>query len=601
MARGRARPRVPILILIGLTLALATGCATVPSGGAPRQLEAQGGQQQAFVQPLPPPAPTFKWTPADVVDGFLAASADFELDPAAARQYLAPGTQWMPQSARSQPQVTVVTGPVNTSETSKYPHLSGGQYTAKVTVTGEQLASLSADGYYSYSPARSTSYNFQLGSYNGIWLIQSPLPKLNLLLLTQTAFEQVFQPRNLYFFAPPDSTKPEPDYLVPDPVFVPLQNETATANATSLATELVQGLLTVNEKQMTWLSSAIWIYQPDDTNLQEPGGVTISDQTATVRLRIRVRVSQAQLMRMYEQLYETLTSSSYSPPIVQRVQLVVNGTLEHFSGLGQAVVPAVGSPNELLYYAEGGLLRSVTPGRAPARISAPYALLAGPQVTVAVSRGSNQLAIAVPTKRGCAVYVGPLGKTTGYRQLQLPPTGQCRSLSWDGGNNLWVVVGSQIWVSQPRQSPVQVDPPSGYPVLAARMAPDGVRAAFLVHTRNGNRMLLAAVTYGTGSVAFGAWRPVGNGLANPSAIAWYKPDDLIAVDGSGLYEVPLTGGTPEFLAQAPAGTESISSGGPGELAALTAAGQIWASSDGGGQWNPVRTGAGLQSGPAYPG
>ncbi len=591
-------------LIAGLLVAVVSGCATAPSGGAPQRLQGQSGQQQAFVAPLAPPPPGISWTASDVVQGFLAASANFELDPSAAQQYLAPGVT-LPWNANpgQPPVVTVVTE--YQAGTSSGQQLTGRLPTETVKVKGERIASLSSRGDYLYEPGTET-YTFQLGDYGGTWLIQRlpSLPDHNLLLLTETAFEQVFQPRNLYFFGPQDG--PSENYLVPDPVFVPLEVAGAT-DATSVATELVEGLLKVAGSQATWLSSATYTAFPGGTTLARPG-VSISNLTARVSLDVPVASTPAELSQMYAQLSETLTSSAYSPPIVQHVQLVVNGKVEHV-GTGYASVPVVGTPDDSLYFAAPGGVGDWNSTDTPAKVMTPDVLPSNLAITaVAVSPGANpQLAVAVRYQRGCEVFAGRAGQATDFSKVASIP-GACTSLSWDNdGTDLWMVAGSGIWVlakqGQQSQTLMQVDPPSNVPgqVLALRIAPDGVRAAFLVHTPSGNEMLLAAVTYSTGVVTFGPGRPVGTDVLNPIAISWYKPDDLIAVGGLNLYEVPLTGSpSSNLLTNVPPGTVAISAAGSNELAIRTRAGDVYTSPTPGSGWGtPIQYF--VEAGPDYPG
>jgi hypothetical protein len=596
-----------------LLVVLVSGCATAPAGGAPQPLEGQSGQQQAFVAPLPPPRPEANaaWKPSNVVKAFLAASANFELDPGAARQYLAPGVKLPWDNVTGQPPtVTVVNGPPSVQSSSQgytaaHQRLTGGVPSESVTVTGERLASLSSRGDYLYEPGTET-YKFVLGDYNGTWLIQQlppSQPDQNLLLLTETAFEQVFQPRNLYFFGPQQG--PSENYLVPDPVFVPLEVAGA-ADATSVATELVQGLLKVPEAQPTWLSSATYTAFPGGTALARPG-VTISNLTARVSLQVPGTATTAELSQMYAQLNQTLTSSAYSSgAIVQHVQLVVNGKVVHV-GTGSASVPAVGTNQDSYYAATQGAVDEWSSPETPTKVMFPGVLSPSSAITaVAVSPGrSPELAVAVQYLRGCEVFVGRADQAARLKVFDQTSTGgACTSLSWDNGSNLWIVAGSDIYVLEMDQGAdlIQVDPPPTVhgQVLALRIAPDGVRAAFLVQTRSGNEMLLAAVTYPTGGATFGSVRPVGADLADPTAISWYRPDDLIALDGSELYEVPLTGFLSQPLTGVPGGTVAISAAGSNALAVRTNAGLLYISTTPGNGWGtPIMTA--VEAGPDYPG
>jgi hypothetical protein len=611
---AHGRGRLPALVGAGVLIALVSGCATVPSGG-PQPLVDQSGQQQVFEQPVPPPRPGPNWTPEQVVNGFLAASASFAIDPAAARQYLAPtrrAQQWMRNLSQSPPVVTIVTSiprAVGGGGTTHERINGGSAPTAAVDITIERIASLSVGGSYQYEQGPA-SYRFVLGLYHGTWLI-GQLPGDNLLLLTQTAFEQVFQPRDLYFFGPQDG--PSQDYLVPDPVFVPLQDPAAAANSTTLADDLVRGLLVANDgQQQTWLSTATYTAFPANTTVANPGGVTISGLTARVSLAVPGAVTPAQISQMYTQLRETLTSSTYSPQLVSHVELVVNGKLQHPQALTGVAVPSVGGPREPLYFGDPGLVAEST-GPTP-RIVTPAQLPPGtPTDAVAVSAGSRpQLALAVPTRnrQGCTVYVGTAGQSAGFTSYQLSRSGgPCTSVSWDSlswntGPDLWAVSGSDIWVIEPGQAPMAVQSPVSGAILALRLAPDGVRAALLVQTASGGtQILLAAVTYGTGTVSFGSYLPVSGGLSNPNAIAWYTADDLLAVSNSELYEVPLTGAASQELAGVPYRTVAITTQGwPDTVAVRTAGGVIYTASAPNYAWTPLLPGNSVpaDAGPAYP-
>ena len=76
---------------------------------------------------------------------------------------------------------------------------------------------------------------------------------------------------------------------------------------------------------------------------------------------------------------------------------------------------------------------------------------------------------------------------------------------------VWAVAGARIWVlragtrqSVPVSGPCRTLRPAaasgGASVLALRMAPDGVRAALLVHDTGGNSLMLAAVASSPDSV-----------------------------------------------------------------------------------------------------
>jgi hypothetical protein len=604
------------VVLAGVLAALASGCATVPTGGAPQPLEGQGGQQQAFVQPLPPPGPEPGWSPEDVILGFVQASANFRLDPAAARKYLAHGVQWNPLG-KNAAGITVVSAN-SLRATPLPPRLQGGDVSVTyVTVTGQTVASLTSTGQYRYQPG-SPTYTFGLEkSADGVWLIQS-LPTGDPLLLTQAAFEQVFQPRNLYFFGSAGtpagtSAGTAAGILVPDPVFAPVQGP-ETANTTALATGLVKGLIL---DQHNWLSGATTNAFPPGTGLL---GVAIDNLTAHVDLSMSAatvaNLSSTDIAQMYVQLRQTLTTSSYSPRVANSVRLAINSQSINNklrkvpSSLMTAVVPPVGFETASLYFAGAGTVYARRPsGPAPVVTAGPAQLdyQAGISAAAASWDRRPRLAVAVPYGTGCAVFVGTTGTNAAYRRYRLPArTGPCTSLSWDDGGDLWAVAGSRIWILRAGPSsarltgPMQVAAPPGVQVLALRMAPDGVRAAMLVHTSAGNGLLMAAAGYGPDSVTFGPAVPVGSApgsaLADPVAVSWYSPDQLVAISQGELYQVPLTGGAPLPLGAPPAGASSITSNGY-VIAVGTSAGRVYTSPGPDSPW----TLAGPGIAPAYPG
>jgi hypothetical protein len=146
---------------------------------------------------------------------------------------------------------------------------------------------------------------------------------------------------------------------------------------------------------------------------------------------------------------------------------------------------------------------------------------------------------------------------------------------------------------------------AGSRILALRMAPDGVRAALVVHTSSGNRLLLAAVRFSSnGTVAtFGQPVSIGAGGADPEAVDWSDPYHVAVLAGDAIFLVPLTGGAglqpgvpPHSLGTAPANADTLTTDGS-ELVVGTTDGQIFASSQAAPGWYLVTAG----SDPVYPG
>jgi hypothetical protein len=595
--------------------ASAGGCATVPTGGAPHAMSDAAGQPQAYVQPLPPPPPEPWWKPRDVVLAFLHASASFALDPAAARQYLAPGPErahWTPPGA-----VTVV-GP-SLSFTNAPPPVAvrAGQSDqfAQITATGQQVATLSVTGQYSYQPG-TASYTFRLEKDNGIWLIENPpslhpLPagQASGLLLTESDFHLLYQPRNLYFFASGGSGR-----IVPDPVFAPLQGVNSALN-TNLATGLVKAL---KADKGSWLSVATQTAFPAGTTLHGP--VRISNGTAVVRLGgAAATAPSATVAEMYEQLCLTLTSGTYSTPVADAVSLQLwakNRLLTQRSGACAAdEVPAVGSASEPLYFVSGqDTVSRLIPGTTPTVAVGPAEV--GTDISaMAVSGGQQpEIAVAGPDGGGCGLSVAPAHGAASWYPLSRRG-GACTSLSWDGNGDLWAAAGNRVWVLSPgpHATPAQVNVAqlaaavgggSKFRVLELRMAPDSVRAAILVQDKaGGNQVLLAAVADEAGSFFFGRAVPVGgSSLSDPTALAWYNPYFLLVLNGAELLQAPLTGGAAQDVGPVPATSgmaTSIATNGSA-LVVGTSADQVWISSQPDSSWHRIGPRGAAYGLPGYP-
>lgn len=544
---------VPLALLVtGLALA---GCATAPSGGPPRQAPGGSKQVQAYVQQLPASGPTSRWQPKEVVVGFLHASASYAFDPAAAKQYLVPQLrkQWHP----GQEPVAVVGAPTS-QQLQLFPKIQGSPTLETVRFTGQELATLSQTGQYQYAPGQNVPYTFRLAQINGVWLIQE-LPQQ--LLLTLPDFEDVYQPRNLFFFAPPAAGQTT-SVLVPDPVYAPLVSSNSALN-TDLATGLVNGLL---KGQGGWLSGGATVSAfPRGTTLLKK--VTITGKTAEVDLGGAAAHAQPiTLLSMAAQLLATLSDGQYSLPLANQLNLYIDNSPRPVipdnrlvatvpSGLPALVISGTGSVGQLRAVPRPGI--KLQPTLTPAQLGAVEVTA----VAASPDQDRPQYAVAVQEAGGCAVEVRPGSQNT-YQSYQLPGSvAPCTSLSYDANGNLWAAAGAGVWMMQPNKEPVRVDLSatlqSGDTIMALRMAPDAVRAALLVQTSAGPRkLLLAAVRHRAGNASLGQPVTVGAALNAPEAISWYDAYHLAVLAGGGiydipLYDVPLSGGAGPQPASAP--------------------------------------------------
>jgi Lipoprotein LpqB beta-propeller domain/Sporulation and spore germination len=624
-SRAGRRARLSVLLTLLVAAVAVAGCATAPSSGPPRQAPGGSSQVQAYVQELPAPGPTSKWSPTDVVLGFLHASASYAFDLAAAKQFLTPQLRahWHP----GQEPVAVISGPSSLTQVSyRQGPITGQAPTVdKVQFTGQYLATLSQTGQYQYASGKNSLYVFDLEPTKSGWLIDKlPSPGgVASLLLTQSDFEDVYAPRNLFFFARPSASQ-TPNVLVPDPVYAPLLSSNSALN-TDLATGLVNGLL--KGQGGSWLSGATVSAFPRGTRLLRK--VTITGKTARVDLGgAAVHAQPITVGEMAGQLLATLSDGEYSPPLASQVELYIDNRPE-------SIIPPIGNPSSVssglpaLFVSDTGGADSVSELPAlPKQGVKPQSKLSPAQIqdatvtAVADSPDPDRpdIAVAVSTGTGCAVQVYPEGQGGAKQSINALPgsTAQCTSLSYDANGNLWATAGSGVWFMQPNKAPVPVTMSAlaatlhnGGQILALRMAPDAVRAALLVKTSNGTKteteLLLAAVRLHAGHAALGQPVTVSTeGVTNPLAISWYDTYHLAVLAGNGqIYDVPLLtdvtgqqpGATPPVFFAGPSGTPLTLTTEGTELIVGTNQGELWARSASALAWSLVGSGAD----PIYPG
>jgi len=501
-----------------------------------------------------------------VVLGFLHASASYAFDPAAARQYLAPELRrsWHPGHG-----VAVVGAPSVSPVPNSNPkeNLGSGQSAqVEVHLTGQQLATVSQSGQYQYAPGNVNIHFLLAKNTNGVWLIEQ-LPPQQTLMLTESDFEEVYQPRNLFFFAPAPGSE-LPSVLVPVPVYAPLQSANSALN-TDLATGLVNGLL---KGQGGWLSGATYSAFPTGTRLLKR--VTITGKTAQVDLGgTAAHAPSQQVGLMADQLAKTLGDGSYALPLANLVQLSINGRVQDTIAAPDLVPTVPSGPVELI---TGMSSVGELPGQ-PGHGDKVQQRLSQDQIgpakvtAVAASPSSDhppQLAVAVQNPAGgCVVEEQPGGQGASKSYPLAGSDVPCASLSYDANGNLWAAAGSGVWVLSPGHSPTKVDLSAIQPtdkILALRMAPDAVRAALLVYTPGaGSRLLLAAAQVQGGNVTFVQPVTLGTtGLTDPTAISWYDGYHLAVLATEGIYSVPLTTGAgqqpaPQLITPLPIGVQTL--------------------------------------------
>lgn len=217
------------------------------------------------------------------------------------------------------------------------------------------------------------------------------------------------------------------------------------------------------------------------------------------------------------------------------------------------------------------------------------------------------------TAGGGAVYIRDLSRGVWLIPWR-PTSGDCTSLSWDAQGNLWIAAAGAVWMLPPgATSASQVTIDDGFPADAVtqfRVAPDGVRAAMIVHGMVDGKLVsqvqVAAITHGGGSVSVGQPETIGSGIADPVSLSWYGTDDVIVLNGSPsgsqLYEVPLNGGQPGPIQSAGGDPVWVTATSPGdsagEIVLGLSDGKIMVSANLGNSFESTRA---VGQAPAYPG
>jgi hypothetical protein len=580
-----------------LALAALAGCATLPTRG--QALPVKGaptglGQGTDYPQ-LIPAAPGKGWSAEQIVAGFLAASASFSQNHAYARLYLAPqwARTWNPGWA-----VTVVSGqPAPQLLLPKYINKpANNPRNTSVGVTGVQLASISANGQYQQvvnGPAR--TIKFSLTKVNGQWRITHPP---NQLLLSNSEFHRVYQPRNLYYF---DSTG---KILVPDPVFVPLQ-----ATTTDLAKRLVAAL---GQQPLGWLQGATQTSFPRGTRQLSP--VKIEGSAAVVNLGGTIAGASSETLRnVAAQLVWTLTSASYGPSAITSVRLEVNGEPQQIPGSPNGIaarityakmVPVPSADAGLYFVAADKTVQSLPASRAaqPAPVPGQAGAGAMPMTAIAVSPVTSGIpALAGIAANGRDVWIGALTKDA--RLDRWRPGGKVTSLSWDRAGDLWAASSKGVWLlptGSKAAIPIDVPLDGQQRVTMLRVAPDGVRVAMIVRGPHGSHVMVGAITRSGSAASIGTPVQVGSKVARPGAVSWYDADNLAVLVGAGtagaqIHKVPVNGGQPTELAP-DANAISLTVGG-GQVVVGNSRGRMATYVVSTDSWRPLPDG----QAPAYPG
>lgn len=202
------QPRRPtrLVLAVGSLIAavVLAGCVSVPTSGSVEQ--ADSGTRPGNTRPeVVPKPPVQNASPRVIIDGFLLAMSRYQPGYQIAKQFLTPGARerWRPED-----KITVYNNP-------KYDSTQ-----TNVTLTMSRVAEVGPDGGYRAMSGTLTQDFAMQKDAKGQWRISSPPVGL---LISDTSFSATYASYNLYFFDPQFRT------LVPDPIYLPTDGQTATA------------------------------------------------------------------------------------------------------------------------------------------------------------------------------------------------------------------------------------------------------------------------------------------------------------------------------------------------------------------------------------
>ena len=633
------------------------GCVSMPSSGAVGVISAtpQSTSGDGNVIEQLPAGPYGNQDPAEIVQGFLTASASYPANASIAREYLLGSVSrgWNPGWS-----VTVFSkfNPYRQTLSPGFGHSAQVATVATVDVSGDVQSTFNGSGQIVSAGSQggtAGSYRFSLMKVDGQWRISKPPPARRLLTVQQ--FADFYRSQDLYFTNLPTSLD-QP--LVTDSVFVPVGTPT-----TELVTNLVKALLpaTGGDPQSALLQRAAGTF-PAGTSLVS---VAQTGSTAIVDLGGLTRASTTVKEQVSAQLAWTLATPRASPPsvAVQSVELELNDKPwippKSICGIRQARSPVQNQatyacynpypsqPVNFSFVSHGqvwsrcgseasvqhGFVGPVVSVLHPASVASlhcdgsspvPTKSLTTPASVQVPKIGTSSRAAVSPDGQYVAVYspgnpgnkelsIGPVGSNAKLNYVPGIGSG-VTALSWDRNDDLWVAANGNVFMVPVNRQAVPVSPVPA-DVTDLSVAPDGVRIALIVQDGSSSVVDIGAIIRSSQSsqgqrglpseaIAISLTVQVGPGLAQARSLAWYDADDLIVLGGTSsptLWVVPVDGQASSISQPAPIGADSITADGDMNalVAGISSGGGTLAVSTGiEGPWQPL--GVPGQN-PAYPG
>lgn len=460
--RGRTAPlgnisrgsRGLLLAVLAVVAPLAvSGCNTLPQSGTVHRESADRPGRPQDAPYFSPPGPPVDGSPTAVASGFLVAMQANPLSTSVARRFLSEQAQstWKPNRG------TIVYE----------------AFTVIPTITGAQVRLADTrrldarGGWLGDAPGRSQTLSLRLVSEQGQWRIDNPV---NALVIPTSFFDRSFARFNLYFF---DQTG---RVLLPDPVFIPRGEQTAT--------NLVRGLIAGPGAAIDDISRSAL---PLGTDLDLSVVVTQSGVAEVPLTREVLRAPATQLSRAVDQLAWTLRQV----PGIARVRITVAGAPVPLPG-GRIDAPvttgaefdAGGIAGARLWGLRSGRVVDLESSLPIGAVSVPGPFGRPGYSLRSLAVGGSPEQIAAVASNGSSVYLAPAQPGATSETVTRPLLGGTDVLrpSYDMFGNLWLVDSTRkgarvLVVSGGRVRQLAVPGVTGASVSAFSVALDGSRLA----------------------------------------------------------------------------------------------------------------------------
>lgn len=463
-----------------VSLAMLTGCAQLPRGGAigiGPEIQSEADSNFLYYSPS---APSEGDSPQQILSGFLSAGNGPQNDYSVARSYLTTAFQpkWQPSN-----EVLIQDGAPSFTFTNER------QAVAEINVS----AVINAQGVYEPQPEGTKRYlDFSLEKQAGEWRIQSAP---NLTALIRPNFSVLFKAYQLYFFDKNHTT------LVPDVRWFP--------SRTSTATHLVQALLVGPQP---WMSQTLAQDFPENTGLNLDS-VAVTDGVANVDLTSEATAATPEQLRFIKaQIKATLLQISS----VNDVSISINKSPQVIQDL-KANIPSAASAS-LVTLDQSGLY-GTSKQSVVSLTSAGLAVLRD-STDFALSSNADRLALLTP-KALYRLDLSALDKSpriVDSRGNLLTPVFDANGYLWSVGsaaNSSWSSIGTN---SVHRISTQEL---FSTPVKQFSLSPDGARVAILYAGESGSIWVHSVIRDADGMpIAIGAGKKLDNRFGKALSVQW---------------------------------------------------------------------------------